>query len=44
MRMFTVDVPGNNVLRVFDSHQFHVVVGNLQHQFIIMFQAFAIYW
>ena len=43
MRMFTVDVPGNNVLRVFDSHQFHVVVGNLQHQFIIMFQAFAIF-
>jgi len=43
MRMFTVDVPGNDVLRVFDAHQLHIVMGNLQHQFIIMFQAFVIF-
>lgn len=26
MRMLTVDMPGNDVLRVFDVHQFHIVL------------------
>ena len=43
MRMLTVDMPGNDVLRIFDAHQFHIVVGDLQHQRIIRLQAFAIF-
>ena len=43
MRMLTVDMLGDDVLRVFDAHQFHVVVGDLQHQRIIRLQAFAIF-
>ena len=43
MRMLTVDMPGDDVLRVFDAHQFHIVMGDLQHQRIIRLQAFAIF-
>ena len=35
MRMLTVDMPGNDVLRVFNTHQFHIVVCYAQHQSII---------
>ena len=43
MWMLTVDMPGDDVLRVFDAHQFHVVVGDLQHQRIVRLQVFAVF-
>lgn len=35
MRMLTVDMSGNDVLRIFNTHQFHIVVRYVQHQGII---------
>ena len=35
MRMFTVDMSGNDVLSVFNTHQFHIVMRYAQHQSII---------
>ena len=43
MRMFTVNMSGDDVLRVQNTHQLHVVMSDLQHQRIIMFQAVAIF-
>ena len=35
MRMLTVDMSGNDVLRILNTHQFHIVVRYVQHQSII---------
>ena len=42
MRMVTVGMPGDDELRVLDSHQFHIVVGNFQHQPIIVPDAVSV--
>ena len=36
MWMFTINVPGNDVLRILNAHQLHVVMSDLQHQRVIM--------
>jgi len=43
MRMITVSMPGDDELRVLDSHQFHIVVGDLQHQPIIVTDALPVF-
>jgi len=35
MWMLTVDMPSNDVLRIFNTHQFHIVVRYTQHQCIV---------
>jgi len=35
MRMLTVDMPSNDVLRILYTHQFHIVVRYTQHQCIV---------
>ena len=44
MRMLTVDMPGNDVLRVFNTHQFHIVVRYVQHQSIIGLYPCTVFW
>ena len=39
MRMVTVGMPGDDELRVRNSHQLHIVVGDPQHQSIIVTDA-----
>ena len=43
MRMVTVSMPGNDELRVLDSHHFHIVVGDFQHQPIIVTDAVPVF-
>ena len=43
MRMVTVGMPGDDELRVLDSHQLHIVVGDLQHQSIIVTDAASVF-
>ena len=43
MRMVTVGMPGDDELRVLDSHQLHIVVGDLQHQPIIVTDAVSVF-
>ena len=40
----TVDMICDDELRVLDSHQFHIVVGNFQHQPIIVTDAVSVYF
>ena len=42
MRMVTVGMPGDDELRILNSHQFHIVVGNFQHQPVIITDAVPI--
>ena len=42
MRMVTVGMPGDDELRILNSHQFHIVVGDLQHQPIIVTEAVSV--
>ena len=43
MRMITVSMPGDDELRVLDSHQLHIVVGDLQHQPIIVTDTISVF-
>ena len=43
MRMVTVSMPGDDELCVLDSHQLHIVVGNFQHQSIIVTDAVPVF-
>ena len=44
MRMVTVGMPSDDELRVLNSHQFHIVVGDLQHQPIIVTDAVPVFY
>ena len=43
MRMVTVDMPGDDELCVLNSHQFHIVVGDFQHQSVIVTDAVPVF-
>ena len=43
MRMITVSMPGYDELRVLNSHQLHIVMGDFQHQSIIVTDAVSVF-
>ena len=43
MRMITVSMPGDDELRVLDSHQLHIIVGDFQHQPVIVTDAVSVF-
>ena len=43
MRMITVGMPGDDELRVCNSHQLHIGVGDPQHQSIIVTDAVSVF-